>query len=126
MKAKWIGLIAVAAIAVIIVASKARVGQETLTAGVLPRVVLIADLSEADEEGDACAQIIQAVRAVRKRGVSAQEFNPDSKSPLIARYRVLTIPTVLILDQKGEVVSRNEGEDRQTLTALRSGLEKLK
>ena len=126
MKAKWIGLIAVAAIAVVIIASKARVGQETLTAAVPPRVLLVADLSEADEEGDACAQIIQAVRIVRKRGVSVQEFNPDSKSPLIARYRVLTIPTVLILDEKGEVVSRYEGEDRQTLTALHSSLEQLK
>ena len=126
MKAKWIGLIAVAAIAVIIVASKARVRQETPTAAAPPRVVLVADLSEADEEGDACAEIIRAVRAVRGRGVSVQEFNPDSKSPLIARYRVLTIPTVLILDDKGEVVSRHEGENRQTLTALRAGLEQLK
>ena len=126
MKAKWIGLIAVAAIAVVIVATKARVEQQTPTCAAPPRVLLVADLSEADEEGDACAQIIQAVRAVRKRGVSVQEFNPDSKSPLIARYRVLTIPTVVILDEKGEVVSRYEGEDRQTLSALRSGLEQLK
>ena len=126
MKAKWIGLIAVAAIAMVIVATKARVGRETPTSAAPPRVLLVADLSEADEEGDACAQIIQAVRAVRKRGVSVREFNPDSKSPLIARYRVLTIPTVLILDEKGEVVSRYEGEDRQTLTALRSGLEEFK
>lgn len=126
MKAKWIGLIAVAAIAVVIVASRARIGRESPIAAATPRVLLVADLSEADEEGDACAQIIQAVRAVRKRGVSVQEFNPDSKSPLIARYRVLTIPTVLVLDEKGEVVSRYEGEDRQILTALRSGLEQLK
>jgi hypothetical protein len=126
MKAKWIGLVAVAAIAVVIIASKARVGQETPTAAAPPRVILVADLSEADEEGDACAEIIQAVRTVRKRGVSVQEFNPDSKSLLIARYRVLMIPTVLILDEKGEVVSRYEGEDRQTLTALRSSLEQLK
>lgn len=126
MKAKWIGLVAIAAIVVVIIASKARVGQETPAAAAPPRVLLVADLSEADEEGDACAQIIQAVRTVRKRGVSVQEFNPDSKSPLIARYRILTIPTVLILDEKGEVVSRYEGEDRQTLTALRSSLERLK
>ena len=126
MKAKWIGLLTVAVIAVVIIASKTRVGQETPTAAAPPRVLLVADLSEADEEGDACAEIIQAVRAVRKRGVSVQEFNPDSESPLIARYRILTIPTVLILDEKGEVASRYVGEDRQTLKALRARLEELK
>lgn len=126
MKSKWIGLIAVALVAVVIVITKTRVGQETPPNGSLPRVLLVADLSEADEEGDACAQIIQAVRAVGKRGVSVQEFNPDSKSPLIARYRILSIPTVLVLDQKGEVMSRYEGESRQTLASIRSELEHLK
>ena len=89
-------------------------------------MLLVADLSEADEEGDACAQIIQTVRAVGKRGISVQEFNRDSKSPLISRYRILSIPTVLVLDHKGEVVSRYEGESRQTLASIRSELENLK
>ena len=35
-----------------------------------------------------------------------------------SRYRVLTIPTVLILDRGGQVVSRFEGEDPQTVTAF--------
>lgn len=126
MNSKWIGLIAVALVGVVIVMTKTRVGQETPPDRSLPRVLLVADLSEADEEGDACAQIIQAVRTVGKRGVSVQEFNPDSKSPLIARYRILSIPTVLVLDQKGEVVSRYEGESRQTLASIRSELEQLK
>ena len=126
MKVNWIGLIAVAVVAVVIVISKTRVGQETPASAGLPRVLLVADLSEADEEGDACAQIIQTVRAVGKRGISVQEFNRDSKSPLISRYRILSIPTVLVLDHKGEVVSRYEGESRQTLASIRAELENLK
>lgn len=126
MKSKWIGLIAVALVVVVIVITKTRVGQETPTTATLPRVLLVADLSEADEEGDACAQIIQAVRAVGKRGVSIQEVNHNSNSPLMSRYRILSIPTVLVLDQQGEVVSRYEGESRQTLASLRSELENVK
>lgn len=126
MIAKWIGLTAVAAVALGIVASKALVTRETPAADGRPRVLLVADLSEADEEGDAWAQIIQAVRAVRKRGVNVQEFYPDSKSPLITRYRVLTHPTVLILDEKSQEIARYEGEDQRTLAAVRSRLEQLK
>lgn len=126
MKSQWIGLIAVVLVAVVIVISKTRVGQDTPANASLPRVLLVADLREANEEVDACAQIIQIVRALGKRGVSVQEFNPDSKSPLISRYRILSIPTVLVLDPKGEVVSRYEGESRQTLASLRTELENLK
>lgn len=88
-------------------------------------MLLVADLSEADKEGDRCAEIIQAVRAARARGITVQEYNPDSQSPLLSRYRVLTAPTVLVLDAQGEVVSRHEGEAEQTVAAIRTQLERL-
>ena len=66
-------------------------------------MLLVADLSEADS-ADACAEIIHSVRAARERGVQVQELSPDSKSEMLRRYRVLTIPTVLILDRSGQVV----------------------
>lgn len=125
---KWIGLVAVTLIAVTIVAYKARVSPKAPAAGAdaLPRVLLVADLREADSEDDACAEIIRSVRAAGARGVAVQELNLDSKSDLLRRYRVLTLPTVLILDPNGEVVSRFEGEERETVTAVQTQLEKLR
>jgi thioredoxin-like negative regulator of GroEL len=127
-KGKWVGLVAVALTLIAMIAYKARVSPQPTTADaeVLPRVLLVADLSEADAEDDACAEIIRAVRAARARGVTVQELNPDTKSDLLRRYRVLTIPTVLILDPKGEVVSRFEGEGRETVTAVKTQLERLR
>ena len=54
-----------------------------------------------------------------------QELEPDSKSDLLTRDRVLTIPTVLIMGGNGEVISRFEGEGRDTVKAVRAGLEHL-
>lgn len=129
MKVKWIGLFAVAIVAIAIIAFKANVSQEMATtdSDALPRVLLVADLSEADSEDDACAEIIRAVRAAGARGVAVQELNPDTKSDLLSRYRVLTIPTVLILDPEGgDVVSRFEGESRQIVTAVQGQLQELR
>lgn len=124
---KWIGLLAVTLIAVAIVAYKTSVSSESdAVSDDVPRVLLVADLSEADKEGDRCAEIIQAVRRARDRGIVVQEHNPDSKSPLLSRYRVLTDPTVLILNQNGDVVSRHEGEAPQTVAAIRTQLEQLR
>lgn len=124
---KWIGLLAVTLIAVAIVAYRTSVSSESDTVSDdVPRVLLVADLSEADKEGDRCAEIIQAVRRARDRGIVVQEHNPDSKSPLLSRYRVLTDPTVLILSQNGDVVSRHEGEAAQTVAAIRTQLEQLR
>lgn len=127
-KGKWVGLAAVALTAITIIAYKSRISPQSATADAegLPRVLLVADLSEADAEDDACAEIIRAVRAARARGVTVQELNPDTKSDLLKRYRVLTIPTVLILDPNGEVVSRFEGEARETVTAVQTQLERLR
>ena len=125
MKVNWPGIMAVALVVIAITAYKVHI-KHGIVAGTdrLPRILLVADLSEADS-ADACAEIIQSVRAAHKRGVTVQELGPDSKSELLRRYRVLTIPTVLILDDSGEVVSRFEGEDRQTLANLQAGLNQL-
>lgn len=123
---KWIGLLGVVSVAVAIVAYKVSVQEPDAVSNDVPRVLLVADLSEADKEGDRCAEIIQAVRRVRDRGIVIQEHNPDSKSPLLSRYRVLTDPTVLILSPSGDVVSRHEGESPATVAAIRTQLEQLR
>lgn len=128
MKAKWIGLTAVTLIAGAIIGYKPRVAPElqaTSTAAVLPHVLLVAELNEADSSGDACAEIIHLVRAAQARGVAVQELEPVSQSDLLTRYHVLTFPTVLILDRNGQEISRYEGEGRGTVNALRAGLEQL-
>ena len=125
MKVKWPGIAAVVIVAIAIITYKIHTKQAAVGgAEGLPTVLLVADLSEADS-ADACAEIIHSVRAARERGVQVQELNPDSKSEMLHRYRVLTIPTVLILDKSGQVVSRFEGEDGQTVTAVRSQLAQL-
>jgi len=60
-----------------------------------------------------------------ERGIPVQELSPDSKSEMLHRYRVLIVPTVLILDRSGQVVFRFEGEDRQTVVAVRTQLAQL-
>jgi hypothetical protein len=65
------------------------------------------------------------VRSARERGIAVQELEPGSKSDLLARYHVLTIPTVLILDHDGKETSRYEGEGRDTVKALHARLEQL-
>ena len=128
MKRKWIGLAAVLVIAGAIIGYKAYVSPKsaapTSKAG-LPRVLLVAELSEADATGDPCAEIIHLVRSARDRGIAVQELEPDSKSELLTRCHVLTIPTVLIMDGNGQVVSRFEGEGRDTVKAVRARLEQL-
>lgn len=125
MKVNWVGIGAVALIVMAITAYKVHI-KHAIVAGAdgLPRVLLVADLSEADS-AEACAEIIQSVRAARERGVQVQELGPDSKSEMLRRYHVLTIPTVLVLDRGGRVVLRFEGEDRQTVTAVRTQLAQL-
>lgn len=125
MKVNWSGIIAVAIVVVAIAAYKVHFKNRTLTGDSVPRVLLVADLSEADT-ADSCAEIIHSVRAARGRGVQVQELSPDSKSEMLLRYRILTIPTVLILDRSGQVVSRFEGEERQTVTAVQTQLAQLR
>lgn len=125
MKIKWSGIVAVALITIAIATYKVQTKRTTVvgTDGV-PRVLLVADLSEADS-ADACAEIIHSVRAARERGVQVLELSPDSKSEMLRRYSVLTIPTVVIFDRNGQVVSRFEGENRQTVEAVSTQLAQL-
>jgi hypothetical protein len=128
MKRKWIGLAAVLVIAGAIIGYKAYVSPKsaaTETKAGFPRVLLVAELSEADATGDPCAEIIHLVRSARDRGIAVQELEPDSKSELLTRCHVLTNPTVLIMDGNGQVVSRFEGEGRDTVEAVRARLEQL-
>lgn len=127
MKVNWIGVVAVLLIAGVIIVYKTQMpATRPESANVtVPRVLLVADLSEADAAGDACAEIIHLVRTARNRGIAVQELERGSKSDLLARFHVLIIPTVLILDSGGHVVSRFEGEGRDTVAAIRAGLQKL-
>lgn len=127
MKIQWIGLGAVALAASAIIAYKTQFLPQAQAANAAPpRVVLLAELSEADNAGDSCAEIIHLVRAARDRGIAVQELSPDSKSDLLARFHLLIVPTVLILDLNGREVSRYEGEGRNTVKALRTSLEQLR
>lgn len=90
-----------------------------------PEVILVADLCEVDLPGDNCAEIIRLVREAIGRGVKVQEFLPESDSPLFKQYRVLTNPTVLILDRDGKVLSRYEGESVATVQEIRNRLATL-
>lgn len=122
------GLACVVLIAGAIIGYKAHVARTSpavSTMATFPRVILVADLSEANAPGDACAEIIHLVRAARDRGVAVQELDRSSKSGLLSRYHVLTVPTVLILDRNGRTISRFEGEARDTVRAVRTGLEQL-
>ena len=128
MKMKSIGLIAVVLIAAAIIGYKAHLSPEAQAASATapPRVLLVAELSEANAAGDSCAEIIHLVRAVHDRGIAVQELDSSSKSDLLARYHVLIIPTVLILDRNGKEVARYEGEGREMVKRLRTDLEQLK
>lgn len=90
-----------------------------------PEIILVADPREANETGDNCAEIIHLVREAGKRGTKVEELTPDSDSPLLKQYRVLTNPTVLILDREGKVVSRYEGESGSTVKEIRDRLASL-
>ncbi len=127
MRVRWIGLAAVLLVAGAIIAYKAHepASSQTASSTASPRVLLVAELSEANATGDACAEIIHLVRSAGARGIVVQELEPGSKSELLARYHVLTVPTVLVLDRNGQVVSRYEGEGRDTVKAVRDGLQQL-
>lgn len=124
MKVKWPGIVIVALVMTAITAYKGHIKRVTVAGEAVPRVLLVADLSEADS-ADACAEIIRSVREAHQRGILVQELSPDSKSEMLRRYRVLTVPTVLILDRGGQVVSRLEGEDPGTVRAVRMQLAQL-
>lgn len=130
MKTRWGGVALVVAAAVGLVAYKehrSRVSTAPGTQGQAsdkPEIVLVVDPHEADT-ADNCAEIIRLVRAAAKRGVIVRELSPNSESPLLKQYRVLTIPTVLILDRDGNVASRYEGEESSTVLQIQNRMSTL-
>lgn len=129
MKVKHIGLSVVVLITVAIIGYKmnlAAATTQTVSQTKKPRVLLVANLAEANETEDACADIIHLVRAAHKRGVAVEEVDANSKSPLLAQYHVLVIPTVLIFDRHGKEIYRLQGEGGNVVQQLRSDLARIK
>jgi len=128
MQAKYIGLGAVVIAAAAIISYKTYLPKTAPTASheKMPRVLLVANLAEANETGDACADMIRLVRAAHDRGIAVQEVDAGSKSPLISKYHVLTSPTVLIFDRHGKEVLRLQGEGGDVVRELRTRLAQLK
>ncbi len=127
MKPRHVAVIAIFAAAGVIIGYKHfrnTPAPSTLNATLAPRVMLVADLSEAEAKC-ACGEIIRAVRAAQQKGVATREFAADSKSEELKRYRILTAPTVLFLDAKGDEIARYEGEDEKTVEEIRAQLKRL-
>ena len=85
-----------------------------------PRVLLFADLREA-EESCGCGEIIRAVRAAAARGVPTRE-NDDA---LAKQHHVTVQPSVIILDASGHETGRFEGESAETVKRLKAALDKI-
>lgn len=126
-KGKWIGLTCVLLATVSIVVYKQLVfSTATLEVNTSsPTVLLVANLNEAEDADDRCGDIIRAVRATEKRGVTVKELMPNSTSALIKRYRVVSAPTVIIIDKDGNEAARYEGEDDKTVKGIETHLAKL-
>lgn len=122
---KWIGVALVAAAAVAIIAYKTIGASErsaptaTASAGA-PRVLLFANLAEADDACP-CGDIIRAVRAAAAKGVLTRE-NDDA---LGHQHKVTVEPTVIILDPSGREQARFEGEAPATRDELVAELARL-
>ena len=91
-----------------------------------PSVLLVADLGEANETGDGCSAIIGAVRAAKAQGVKVEEFMPDSPSPLLKKYQVVSAPTVVIIGKDGREAARFVGEAPSTVQAIKAKLATLR
>ena len=126
MSTRWLGVVLVVMVALgIIVYKHHRSRYAAALSSPKPGIILVADFSEANSQGDNCAEIIRLVRDTSRRGIKVQELAPESDSPLLKQYHVLTIPTVLVLDHDGKVVSRYEGEDDATVRQIRGQLQSM-
>lgn len=91
---------------------------------VAPRVLLYADLSEADSSC-ACGELIRTVRSARSRGVTVQELDAREAGSAVKEHRLLVSPTVVFLAPDGAEQGRFEGEGAEALKGTRSGLARL-
>lgn len=127
MKVRWLGVSFVTVLVICTLLLKSHTRHTALSSNLNspPAVILVADLSEANDPTDPCATIISAVRTASKQGVPVAELSPHSNSDLLRRHRVLTVPTVLILDKSGNEIGRFEGEDATTVKAIQTRLSAL-
>ncbi len=128
MKRNVLFMAAVVLMAAVLIAVKSRFKRPEPAASRVnadPTVILVADLREANEPGDNCAEIIRLVREARKSGVRVSEITPDSQSPVLRQYRVTVNPTVLILGNDGREIRRFEGEESSTVQAIRARLQEM-
>jgi hypothetical protein len=127
MRVHWlgVGLVGVLVVCTLLLKSRTRHNATSASMNGTPAVILVADPNEANDPNDRCADIIRAAREASKRGIRVAELQPDSKSDLLRRYRVLTVPTVLLLDASGKEIGRFEGEDSTTVKAVQTRLSAL-
>lgn len=132
MRTRWVGVfLVVIAAAGILIYKRHRSSREASppvtqsASSTKPDIILVADLREADQSGDNCAEIIRLVREAGRRGVKVEELPLDSDSPLLKQYHILTNPTVLIFDHEGKVAAQFEGESSSTIKEIRNRLASL-
>lgn len=125
MKIRWVQVACVLAVAFAIVAYRHATAEPAQLITSKPAVLLVANLKEADKPHDGCARIIAAVRAAHARGVPVDVLMPDSRSPMLSKYRVVSIPTVVFIGKNGHATARFVGEKPQTVQAVTSRLATL-
>lgn len=124
MKVRWPGVALAALLVVGILLLKNRTRHDVPPTALkgIPSVIFVADPSEANDSDDGCAAMFRAVRQAAKKGVAVAEVAPNSDSDLLRQYHVLTVPTVLVLDNAGKEIGRFEGEDAATVKAVQTRL----
>lgn len=129
MKKNWLAVTAVMVIAVAIVAYKQWMQMPLTVPGTVRgsakdrsgvSLLLIADPRQASEL-DGCGVIVRMVRAAAARGVPVREISPDAEPSLIARYHIVVLPSVLLLDN-GRTRKVYEGESPETVKSIRAEL----
>jgi hypothetical protein len=135
---RWVGALAVVAIAVSIVVLNPRrpgtpspdpsgsTAQENpgASARASLSLLLIADLAEAGESCG-CGEIIRMVRGAAGHGLAVREVAPGAEPDLEKRYRVTVAPTLLWLDSAGREVLRHEGESPAVVDSICADLGRL-
>lgn len=127
MKVRWPGvaLVLVLVSGVLLLKNRTRHDVPAAAPKEIPSVILVADPSEANDSDDGCAVMFRAVRQAAKRGVAVAELAPNSNSDLLRQLHIVTVPTLLVLDNAGKEISRFEGEDVATVRAVQTRLAAL-
>ena len=128
MKRNLLLVLSVLVVAAGLIVVKRRVKESDAVAHVSPdpTVILVADLSEANEPHDNCAEIIRAVREAETAGIRVSELMPGQASSLLREHQIVVAPTVLILGKDGRELNRFEGEQTSTVIAIRNRLQELR